>query len=297
MPAPANARGRGRARGARVRSSGRSDREAPKAIGSGRPKVTVKREKLSAFNESVNICLYGDSGVGKTVLAGGVPNAVFLSTEKGVVSAQRTGSKADLWRAPTWDHVEAALDAADKELGPDDWLLLDSGTKMQVLVIRWILVIIHEDNEARDLDIPAIQDHQKWQNMFTRMIDRVVEARYNSIITATAMHKTDQEGDALILPTFTGKDYAIANYICSQMDCVFYYGVVPQENAKAPTTRRILTETYPPYFAKDRFNILDRWIDVYDGEYDVMAEIIDTINEEAPPAARKAAKAGKGAAA
>jgi hypothetical protein len=191
----------------------------------------------------------------------------------------------------------AALDEADKELGPEDWLLLDSGTKMQVLMIRWILEIIHEDNEARDLDIPAIQDHQKWQNMFMRFIDRIVEAKYNTVITATAMHKTDQEGDSLILPTFTGKDYAIANYICSQMDDVFYYGVVPQENVKAPTTRRILTETYPPYFAKDRFMVLDRWIDVYEDEFDILDEIIGTILDTAPPEARKAAKAGKGAAA
>ena len=191
------------------------------------------------------------------------------------------------------DHIEAALDQADKELGPEDWLILDSGTKMQVLMIRWILEVIHEDNEARDLDIPALQDHQKWQNMFMRMIDRVVESRYNSIITATAMHKTDEEGDALILPTFTGRDYAIANYICSQMDDVIYYGVVPQENAKAPTVRRMLTESYPPYFAKDRFNVLSRWIDVYEGEYFALDEVIETILDSAPAESRQRAKAGK----
>ena len=98
---PPRGANRGRGRTARVRSSGRSDKEAPKALSSGRPKVTVERESLDAFNESINICLYADSGVGKTVQCGGVRNAIFLSTEKGVVSAQRTGSKADLWRAPT----------------------------------------------------------------------------------------------------------------------------------------------------------------------------------------------------
>jgi len=76
-----------------------------------------------------------------------------VTTEKGVTSAKRAGHSARVWRAPTWEHVEVALDRADNELTSDDWLIVDSGTKMQILLHRWWLGRQHEENEARDLDI------------------------------------------------------------------------------------------------------------------------------------------------
>jgi hypothetical protein len=243
-----------------------------------RPKIQIQPESLASFNESTNILLFGNSGVGKTVLAGGAPNAYFLTTEKGVVSAKRTGSKAKRLAGKDWDHVEASLDWADENLGTEDWLIVDSVSKMQTLNLRWILGVEHEERDA-DLDVPQIQHHQKWQNMYMRFIDRIIDAPYNSILIATAMHKEDPEGESLVLPAITGKDYTISAYCCAQADCVFYYGVAKKSGKDDPTTRRILTETYPPYFAKDRYNVLPRWIDVEPDEFDTMQWIIDQINE------------------
>jgi hypothetical protein len=53
-----------------------------------------------------------------------------------------------------------------------------------------------------------------------------------------------------------------------------------------------LAETYPPYFAKDRFNVLDRWTDIEDGDYGAMADIISDILDT-DPQARRAAKAAQ----
>jgi AAA domain-containing protein len=254
-----------------------------------RPKIEVIDENLSDFNDTANILLYGNSGVGKTVLAAGAPNATFLTTEKGVVAAKRAGHEARVWRAPTWDYVEAGLDRADAEMGPEDWLLVDSGSKMQILLARWWLGLQNEENEARDIDIPQIQDHQKWQNMFMRFWDRIVDGPYNSIIICTAMHKEDPEGESIVLPAITGKDYTISNYCCAQMDMVLYYGVARQDDKRAPTIRRLLAETYPPWFAKDRFNVMPRWTDVEDGDYFVMEDIIADIMA-VPENIRRAAK-------
>lgn len=292
-------------RGQRAKASQpRGDREAPKRLDSGRPKITVEVEDLTDYNESANVLVYGDSGVGKTSLAGGASastragRVVFISTEKGTIAAKRTGSEAKLIRAYDWDHIEAALDWADENLGPEDWVILDSLSKMQVLLIRWILGIIHEDNEARDLDIPAIQDHQKWQNMFKRFVDRIVDAPYNAIFIATAMHATDQEGDPLVLPSITGKGYEVANYICAQMDLVMYYHAAEKRRADDPTVRRLLTQTYakadgPVYFAKDRFHTFAAWLDVEDGEFGTMGWVIDEIME-AEPETRQEAKSASG---
>lgn len=255
-----------------------------------KPQIVIKPEDLQDFNESVNWLVYGNSGVGKTVFTSFAPNAYFLSTEKGVVSAKRVGSQAKLIRAPDWEHVEAGLDWADENLTLDDWLIVDSSSKMQTLLIRWWLRIQNDENEARDLDVPQIQDHQKWQNMYMRFIDRIVDADYNALFTATAMHKEDPEGETLVLPAITGKDYTISNYVCAAMDIVSHLAVAKRQKLDEPRTARLLNDTYPPYFAKDRYHVLPRYLMIEDGEYDIIQDYIEDIMDLSPDE-RKAAKA------
>ena len=262
-----------------------------------RPKIQVVVEELSDFNESFNWCIYGDSGVGKTVFASFAPRGYILSTEKGVISAKRVGSKSKLLRAPNWDHVEAGIEWADNNLTEQDVLIVDSVTKMQELVIRWWLGIQHDENEARDIDIPQIQDHQKWQRMFMRFVNHIIDAKYNSIFVATSMRKEDEEGDDLVLPNIVGKDYAIAQNFCADMDIVSCLRVKKRNDIDAPRESMLINDTFPPYFAKDRFNVLPRWESIPDGEeengrYDLISEMIKDILATAPEV-RQAAKAGK----
>jgi AAA domain-containing protein len=258
-----------------TRRSRTADREAPQSL--DEVEVTITEEDLDDFNESKNILIYGPSGHGKTVLAGGAPRATYISTEKGVVAAKRAGSKARLLRAPTWEHVIAAKKRCDETRGSDDWVILDSATKMQVLMIRWILRTQHAMNSARDLDIPAIQDHQKWQNYFKRFIDSLIEAPYNTIFITTEMRRDDEEGEPIVIPAITGKDYEICDYVRAQMDVVLYYQVT--QNREGERVRRALAQPWPPYIAaKDRYNALGMFQDVSDGDYTAMADFIDMID-------------------
>jgi hypothetical protein len=258
----------------RARQGGKSSGE--------RATIQIVPQSLASFNESKNILLHGNSGVGKTALAGGAPNSYFLTTEKGVVSAQRTGSQAQRLPGHNWDHVEASLDWADENLTRDNWLIVDSVSKMQTLLIRWILQREHDERDA-SLDVPQIQNHQEWQNMYMRFWDRMIDADYNTILVATSMHREDPDGESLVLPAITGKDYTISNYCCAQADCVFYYAVGKSRSKKdEETTRYILTETKPPYFAKNRYaGTLPRYVPVAQGEYDAMAWVIEQLDSEA----------------
>ena len=253
------------------------------------PKITPG--ELQAFAESINMMLYGDPGSWKTGTAGMAPRAVFLSTEKGVVAAKRLGSTAKVLRCPDWDAVESALDWIDANPDEYDWLIVDSLTKMQVLLIRWILKMAQEDNEARDLDIPAIQDHQKWQNMFKRFVDRIVDMPINTIFIATAMHKEDSEGEDLVIPDIQGKDYAISGYITAQMDVVMYIGVTGRPGEDEDSVHRILTEAWGPYqWCKDRFMALPRTIDIAEGDVSIMPKIIQRIERSGEKGTGKAKK-------
>jgi hypothetical protein len=260
-----------------------------------RPKITVNPEELADFNESFNWCVYGDSGVGKTVLASFAQRGYILSTEKGVISAKRVGSTAKLLRAPTWDHVEASIEWADKSLSENDVLIVDSVTKMQDMALDWWLGIQHDENAARDRDIPQIQDHQKWQRMFMRFVNHLIDAHYNTIFVATAMRKEDEEGDDLVLPNIVGKDYAIAQNFCAAMDIVSCLRVKKRSDIDAPRESILINDTFPPNFAKDRFNVLPRWETIPDGEeggYDSIVGMIEDILSTSPEE-RKAAKAGR----
>lgn len=259
------------------RATAKSAREAPAALET--EEVEIELEGLDTFNESINIMVYGPSGHGKTTLVGGAPNATFVSTEKGVVAAKRSGSKAKLLRAPNWQKAVAAKRYADANFGADDWVIWDSLTKMQVLMIRWILEQINEGNSARDLDIPAIQDHQKWQNYFKRFVDQLIDAPYNCIFVCTDMFRDDEDGENIVLPALTGKDYEICNYVRAQMDVVLYYRVTT--NKAGEEIRRALAQPFAPYVAaKDRYDALGRFWDIPEGYYGAMGDMIAAIQGE-----------------
>jgi hypothetical protein len=162
---------------------------------------------------------------------------------------------------------------------------------MQELLILWWLEIQNAENEARDIDIPQLQDHQKWQRMFTRFVSRLVNADYNVIFTATSMHKEDPEGETLVLPAIVGKDYTISNNVCADMDIVSCLRVAPRANVDDPRQSIIYNDTFPPYFGKDRFRALPRWETIEDGAFDVIGSMIEDILALSPEE-RKAAKAG-----
>ncbi len=243
------------------------------------PEVEIEVESLSAFNPSINILIHGPSGHGKTALAGGAPNAVFLSTElEGAVSAKRAGSDAQLIKAPDWEHAVAGVKWAEDKLGPEDWLIVDSGTKMQALYMRWILRTIHLNNPSRDLDIPAIQDHQKYQNGFMRWYDRIIDMKCNSIFITTSMTVEDAELETRVIPHILGKRGEISDYITAQAGIVLYYSVAREfKDSTGPVVRRALAQPYPPWTAKDRYSALGNWWDVESGDYWAMADMIEAI--------------------
>jgi len=261
----------------RPSSRGRAAEEEPEAL--VLDVVDVEVEEMSDDSPTKNIILYGPSGGGKTVLALGAPNCTVVAMEPGYVSAKAVGHQAGLIKAPTWAHVNAALKLCEQRYGPDDWVVWDSITKMQYLNIRWILDSQHAKKASRDEDIPAVQDHQKWQNMYVRYINRIIDAPYNSILIATSMMKEDEDGEDIVMPNILGKGYAIAETVMEAADMVLYYAVSKTASTETETVRRILAQPYPPYRAKDRYGVLGKRLDVREGNYWAMADMISAIDQ------------------
>lgn len=257
-----------------------NEKEAPSTV--IEQEVEIEILDLASVNVPVNIILHGPSGVGKTVLAAGAPNAYLLSTEiEGAVSAKRAGQKAKLIPAPDWEHTVSGVKWAEQNLGPEDWLILDSGDRMQVEFWRWILRMEHAANPARSLDILSLQNHQWAQNGFKRWYDRIVRGPYNSIMVCHSMTVQDAEDETWVIPAILGKDGEISSYILAQASVVLYYSV-SRESREGETNaivRRALAQPFPPWTAKDRYDALGEYQDVAEGEYDAMAQFIEMIYE------------------
>jgi hypothetical protein len=271
--------------------------------------VEIVTEDLatSGGTAPINILIHGPSGHGKTLLAGGAADGTrpvtFLSTEtEGVASARAVGSQAKLWRCPSWEHAVAGVKKAEQEFTIEDWLVVDSGTKMQEMYMRWILERENQINPQRDLDIPAIQNHQKYQNGFKRWTDRLIDGRFNTIFITTSMTADDAEGEERIIPHLLGKKGEISDYVSSQFSVALYYSVARESREmRGNILRRALAQPYPPWYAKDRFMALGKYWDVEEGNYFEMSRMIDAIEkakgvddaEEAQPTAPRQRSTGR----
>lgn len=272
----------------RKKAGNTAPQRSPKENGSRT--LSIKVEDLSEFNEYKKILVVGDSGVGKTVLVGGAPNGIFISTEKGTISAKRFGSRAKLIRVANWKQLEEALNFVEQNAAEYDWAMVDSLPKMQRMLLRHLLdTNMEEGRKGADIDVPQIQDHQKWQNMFTRFYDRLNEMPINVIYTSTPMRveTEDDEGDPIdtVLPAIQGKakeGYAIAQYICAEVDCLWFLNV---ERRKGRNQRVLITQKRPPYFAKDRYNALPARVVLPDNDPTLMSRLLVKLDsgEIAPP--------------
>lgn len=220
---------------------------------------------LEDEEEKVNLLVYGNSGVGKTVWCGTAKNVLFLAPEDdGTISAKRLGSKAKKWTIKEWEDFDEAVNWLEDN--PDhgfDVIVVDSITEMQQIMLRYILRTEQGKNASRDIDIPQIQDHQKWQNMFKRYVHRVNDLPVNVVWTALVRNETDEEGEEFLTPDIQGKGYQMSQAICSYMTS---YGYMQAKQVKVrnpkegePETKIIRVITWQDtgvVRGKDRTNVL-----------------------------------------
>lgn len=216
---------------------------------------------LSDFDESINMLIYGNSGIGKTVFGGTAEDGLILGIESGVISAKRQGSKCKVWPVTEWKDVEQCYFWLIENPGQFKWLIVDSLTDMQEMLLRYILDSAIAENKNRDPDIPAIQDHQKWQNMLKRFVNLFNDLPINVCYTALEMKRENEESEDIVLPLILGKDYEISQAICGKMHVV---GRMSQKVTGAGDDRKIARrmqfEHIQPYFAKDRYDCLPRYM-------------------------------------
>lgn len=211
---------------------------------------------MDEFNESINLCVYAESGVGKTVFGGsGPPGTLILRIEKGTMSANRLGSKAKVMPLETWTEIERAQiwlrNGGYKDFS---WLVFDSLHVMQEKLWRHIMDEVVKGNSTRDPDIPAQPDHLKMQLMIRRFMTLFTDLPINCLFLAQPMNIETADGDEMVVPMIDGKKGGLSRYTIGLMTSFGRMHLVESKTGKM--IRRITWEPDGPYVGKDRTGVL-----------------------------------------
>lgn len=249
---------------------------------SGQPAVTMadfasEIRDLEGSSESINIMLYSDSGVGKTWIAGTLPNNLILACEPGYISAARAPLAATKVRRK----VRVIPDTATMLAGLNwlegggyegwDWITLEGGTTLQTKALLGYAAEAFDANPAKrsHRNLPDKPDYYNAQNFMKSTIARLIDLPVNVLFTAHPMRTYDDDGERLVLPGIQGKGTEVSNYVSGLMHVVGYMRpcMIKEGRQKGEQVRRMIfqtaidPETDTTYFAKDQYDALPTYLD------------------------------------
>lgn len=222
--------------------------------------------ELQDEDEFVNLLIYADSGVGKTVFAGSDDDVLFVAPEdNGTLSAKRFGSNAKKWKIHGWPDISDAYKwLSTLDTIPFNWVVLDSLTEMQDMCMRQIIREGAEMNPGRDLDTPQLQDWIPYQNRFMKMVKMFNDLQVNMLYTALQMDEENEDGDKVVLPMMQGKGTQYSKKVCGQMTSFGHMKVtrrktgVDEEGAPQYEEYRVIQwKASKTVMAKDRTRCLE----------------------------------------
>jgi hypothetical protein len=216
--------------------------------------------RLEGSREKKKILLYGDSNVGKTVLAGTTPGRNFwLAGEPGYHSAVNFGARGYGRRVRSTSAALAALDwlRHNGRYKKFDWVIPD-GTSTMEKKFR-----IGYAQEAFDLkgsrthrNLPDKPDYFNTQNFMFSWVADLVDLDVNVLMTAHAYRTDKTDAELLIFPGFQGKVTEISNSISGLMDVVGY--VTRNGDTTKVLFNRHVTNRGVTIYAGDKFNKLPK---------------------------------------
>lgn len=207
--------------------------------------------------QSMNMLIYGDPGVGKTVLAGSASEieamspVLFVDVEGGTMSLRNKYPQVDVVRVSNWvDMVTVYKELADN---PNLYktVVLDSLTEIQKFSMYNIMKDLIQGDPDRDPDVPGLREWGKNSEQVRRFVRAFRDLPVNTIFTALAAVDKDQKtGLTVNRPGLSGKLSAeVAGFL--DIVCYMYIRVVDGD-----VKRLLLTSSTDSCIAKDRSDSL-----------------------------------------
>lgn len=217
--------------------------------------------RVGQVQHNFNMLIYGDSGVGKTLLAGSSDAVVamrpvlFLDVEAGVLTLRDKYPEVMAVRVTSWSQIQSLYEElyTKNELGIKT-VVIDSLTEIQKFSMYNIMSNLVRGEPERDPDVPGLREWAKNIEQTRRLVRAFRDLPVNVIFTALARTDKDNKGIVTKKPYLSGK---VADEVAAFLDIVCYLGVVPLSQEEGEGFRRLLLTTSTDKLrAKDRTGLL-----------------------------------------
>lgn len=212
--------------------------------------------------------LYGDYGTGKSVLAAGFPNPIYIDTEKSRRSFLNHPELVGLPVFPcegrdTFDKVRAVVDRiilandSPNKVEPDLQVIRSCET---VIVDTWSTLQMKELNsqmkevgtkQGRHPDLPSEAEFNINNTRLRKvLIDLLEMSGKNVVILSHVKEEKDDDGNTIVIRPFNSP--SITGTIASLVDGIFY--LTSKTDSKGETTRKLQCMPSNKIRAKNRFS-------------------------------------------
>lgn len=241
-------------------------RRAPVRKVPQRPKAIISLQD-EGYTFNMNWLIFGQSGVGKSVLSGTAPDSLILTTEaEGAISAKARGSKSSELKVSSWEEWLQYMDWLEHSGHKDyRWINLDSLDELEEHAWNSIMT---RGGTARSVGgafrSRSRNDYPLVWSAIGDQVDRLIRLPTNILITAKTMRvdtETDEGEDTTLALPLVGstKRGDLAQKVCGKMTLVGYYrGVRNEETGRK--VRRLHTEDSERWVAKDRHDTFGRYV-------------------------------------
>jgi hypothetical protein len=216
--------------------------------------VTPVQERSSWFN----MMFYGDSGTGKTTLAGsadGVPEmrpVLVVDVEGGTESLKHTYPNVEVVRVKTWKEMQDVYNVLhDRTAHEYRTVILDSLTEIQKFNMYSIMGQLMQARPDLDPDVPGMREWGKNLEQIRKFVRGFRDLEMHTIFTALAQTEKDNKtGITSTKPSLSGK---MGAEVAAFLDIVAYYYVKQiGDGDDAEFKRLLLTQKTDAQVAKDR---------------------------------------------
>lgn len=238
--------------------------------------------KASEKLDRISMLIYGDPGVGKTVLSGSsnevesMRPVLFIDCEGGtkplretqpdieVVRVQTLYDKGGRTRKSAWDFLSDGI-YEDLKLQPSRYktLVVDSLTEVSNLAMQHVMEELIAEHPERDPDVPGQKEYLRTASKVRRWVRGMRDLHTNIIFTALVREDTDETTGKVvkIIPAFAGKklSYEVPAWVDNVM--FLYTKTIKDEDKKDVIVRKGLSQPSGKHFAKDRSTRLPQVLD------------------------------------
>jgi len=213
------------------------------------------------MGKNLNILIYGEPGVGKTVLAGsasvvdGMSPVLLLDVEGGTMSLTQQYGKVDVVRIHKWIDLQKVYNQLYGGDHPYKTVVMDSLSEAQKLSMTDIMAKAVKDDPDLDRDVPTMRAWGQNLEQMRRFTRGLRDLPMNVIFTALVETDKNNKGKTAYRPLFQGKT---KGEVPGFMDIVAYYYMVQKGDN---TYRMLLTQQTDTVIAKDRSNRLPKLLE------------------------------------